>query len=103
MKIYLVFGDTMCYTFNMAEQNMTLRRRHGDKRITHTKSNSSFGKGRPSRLKVCEWSLNRGRSGRTDQLACTHLIRVTRSGERRRDKSGCSGTKSRPVRGEKEE
>lgn len=36
----------------------------------------------------------------TNQLVCTHVIREPRSEERRRDRSGCRGTKSRPVQDE---
>ena len=38
--------------------------------------------------------------GSTNQLVCTHVIREPRSEERRRDRSGCRGTKSRPVQDE---
>lgn len=80
-SIHLVFGNSTPDAFNMTNKwsvNIPLGNMI---RSTHTKSNSSFGNGKPSR-----------------KFAWTQLTRVAKCDDPTCCRSGCSGTKSSPTK-----
>ena len=98
---HLGFRNPVRYAFDMPIPFIPLDPiLHSDQQLTtNTKSNSSFKNGSFSRLQMTSITiLYAALDGHTNQLACTHFIREPNSEERRWDKSGWRGTKSRPVK-----